>query len=75
MSKLELTVDEQIEKALDLQFSICDDFYKMLNDKYPEIDPSIMAFNMFLILGDLLHHNSGWTYEELISDLKDRIDL
>ena len=75
MSKLELTEDEQIEKALDLHLSICDDFYKMLNDKYPEIEPSIMAFNMFLVLGDLLHHNNGWSYEELISNLKDRIEL
>ena len=75
MSKIQLTEDEQIEKALDLQFSICDDFYEMINKKYPEIDPAILAFNMFTLLGDLLHHNNGWTYEELCTSLKDTIDL
>jgi hypothetical protein len=75
MSKIQLTEEEQIEKALDLQFSICDDFYEMINKKHPEIDPSIMAFNMFILLGDLLHHNNGWTYKELCTSLKDTIDL
>jgi|19_taG_2_1085344.scaffolds.fasta_scaffold32033_2 hypothetical protein len=75
MSKLELTEDEQIEKALDIQLSICDDFYEMINNKYPEIDPSIMAFNMFILLGNLLHHNNGWTYKELCTSLKDAIDI
>lgn len=62
-------VAKDIALALEVHEEIFNDIGRYICEKYPDIDPTTNAYNLFINLLYVLKE-AGWTEEELTKDIK-----
>ena len=65
-----MTDEEQIAAANDQAARILEEWYENAVEKYPDIQPGIMAYNMFIDLAYVLVTFEGFDHDELMKDLE-----